>query len=164
MLWNSLSSARAGLKTPGAGPWHSAALTLSWGWLGRFSFAGLGRNQPRFVVLPYSRCSVKSVGRALLTACPPHSPPVPAGPGFPRPRVGRAEGRCSAAAPRGSAKADSLGESSSGCCQPRAVPRGVMQRGWCDMKTTSADTLEQEPPLSVHQPTLICKLGCDKTN
>lgn len=35
MLWNSLSSTRAGLKIPGAGTWHHAAFTLSWGWLGR---------------------------------------------------------------------------------------------------------------------------------
>lgn len=132
--------------------------------LAGFSLAGLGRNQPWFVVLPYSRCSVKSTGRAFFTACPPHPPPVPAVAAFPWFSVGMAEGRCSAAALWDNAKADFLGESSAGCCQALAVPRGVMQHGWCYIKTTSADTLKQETPLSVHQPTLICKLGCDKTN
>lgn len=43
MLWNSLSSARATLKIPGTGTWHSAALTLSWRWLGRVQLCWHGQ-------------------------------------------------------------------------------------------------------------------------
>lgn len=62
MLWNSLYSARAALKIPGiVQPLQSCGAGLE-----GFSFAGLGRNQLWFVVLPCSRCSVKSMVRACL--------------------------------------------------------------------------------------------------
>lgn len=162
MLWNSLSSARAGLKTPGAGTWHSATLTLSWAWLGRVQLC-LGRIQLWFVVLPYSRCSVKSLGRALFSACPPHSAPVSvlqyqgslgSGRGWQRPDV--LQQHCGAVPRQISWENPLLG----------AADLWLSPGGWCSLAGVTWKqhllTLWNTRCLSLF--TLICKLGCDKTN
>lgn len=133
MLWNSLSSARAGLKILGALLAQCSPESLL-GCLGRAQLCWPEQEQPclwlcRAADAQWDPC------RALFTACPPHSPPVPAAPALPRcSQDGTGQMLCSC-----SAKADFLGESSAGAASPWLSP-GLMQHGWCDIKTTSAET------------------------
>lgn len=154
MLWNSLSSARAGLKILGALLAQCSPESLL-GCLGRAQLCWPEQEQPCL------GCAVQQMlSETHAGLCSPPALPTPLPCQQHQRSLGAArmaQGRCCAAAvPRQISWENPL----------LVLPAPGCPQGWCSMDgvTSKQHLLKQETPLSVHQPTPVCKLGCDKTN
>lgn len=159
MLWNSLFTARAGLKIPGAGAWHSAVLTLLWGWLGRAQLCWPGQ-EPALVcgsALQQMLSEIHGQGFVhCLCLCLLYQGSL--GLAWRWQGADVLQLHCGAMPGQISWENSLLG----------AASLWLSPGAWCSMAGVTSKqhllTLKQEKPLSLHQLTLICKLGCDKTN